>query len=187
MLLLVFQQHGLQYVHAGHRIFPCTAAWPGNDVAHPEYTYRAMVCEKKRPCIQFHDPGQFRQCDAVSDYQHVDHRNVGLADGVAILGCGTIDCVCAICTVGVRNRPEEMGLEPDGSQSDDGESTEPAAGTVLPEAKEDWTLKEAMRTWAFWGILISVGIPAMINTGITFHIISILTRMDCHQLLLRWC
>ncbi|MFD2761273.1 MFS transporter [Lentibacillus juripiscarius] len=74
---------------------------------------------------------------------------------------------------GVRNRPEEMGLEPDGSQSDDGESTEPAAGTVLPEAKEDWTLKEAMRTWAFWGILISVGIPAMINTGITFHIISI--------------
>ncbi|TRM10987.1 MFS transporter [Lentibacillus cibarius] len=75
---------------------------------------------------------------------------------------------------GVRNRPEEMGLEPDGLQSEtDDETNEPIASTALPESDEDWTLKEAMRTWAFWGILISVGIPAMINTGITFHIISI--------------
>ncbi|HLR63479.1 MAG TPA: MFS transporter [Lentibacillus sp.] len=74
---------------------------------------------------------------------------------------------------GVRNRPEEMGLEPDGAKSSADEKTESVTGTALPEAEEDWTLKEAMRTWAFWGILISVGIPAMINTGITFHIISI--------------
>ncbi|TMN22205.1 MFS transporter [Lentibacillus cibarius] len=75
---------------------------------------------------------------------------------------------------GVRNRPEEIGLEPDGlrSESDD-ETNELIASTALPESDEDFTLKEAMRTWAFWGILISVGIPAMINTGITFHIISI--------------
>ncbi|GAA0437348.1 MFS transporter [Lentibacillus halophilus] len=75
---------------------------------------------------------------------------------------------------GVRNRPEEMGLEPDGFQTEtENETGEPIAGTTLPESNEDFTLKEAMRTWAFWGILISVGIPAMINTGITFHIISI--------------
>ncbi|MFD1362885.1 MFS transporter [Lentibacillus salinarum] len=75
---------------------------------------------------------------------------------------------------GVRNRPEQMGLEPDGLQKSKDDNTEPVMGTAtLPEAEADWTLKEAMRTWAFWGILISVGIPAMINTGITFHIMSI--------------
>ncbi|SFD69151.1 Sugar phosphate permease [Lentibacillus persicus] len=72
---------------------------------------------------------------------------------------------------GVRNKPEEMGLEPDGTKTPKNEAL--VDTTDLPESEEDWTLKEAMRTWAFWGILISVGIPAMVNTGITFHIISI--------------
>ncbi|SDQ07687.1 MFS transporter [Virgibacillus salinus] len=78
-----------------------------------------------------------------------------------------------IALFGVRNRPEVMGLEPDGTNEADDENSEPVIGTTLPESEEDWTLKEAMRTWAFWGILVSVSIPSMINTGITFHIISI--------------
>lgn len=78
-----------------------------------------------------------------------------------------------VALFGVRNRPEDMGLEPDGFKTSQHKSREPVLSTALPEAEEDWTLKEAMHTWAFWGILISVGIPAMINTGITFHIISI--------------
>ncbi|QGH35442.1 MFS transporter [Gracilibacillus salitolerans] len=74
---------------------------------------------------------------------------------------------------GVKNKPEMIGLEPDGfNRKNEGNSGNPLAPTI-EEAEEDWTLKEAMKTKAFWAILICVGIPAMVNTGITFHIASI--------------
>lgn len=78
-----------------------------------------------------------------------------------------------IALFGVRNRPEDVGMVPDGKiekkpQADDEKLVDP-----LPEAEENWTLQEAMRTRAFWMILICVGIPALVNTGITFHIVSI--------------
>ncbi|MRH44590.1 MFS transporter [Aquibacillus halophilus] len=76
--------------------------------------------------------------------------------------------------VGVRNRPEDMGLKPDGDLSKKTNSkSNPMIGTPISVAEEDWTLKEAMKSKAFWAILVCVGIPGMINTGITFHIISI--------------
>lgn len=75
---------------------------------------------------------------------------------------------------GVRNKPEQVGLKPDGFASSADKKYKPLMGsTVLKEAEEDWTLKEAKQTRAFWAILICVGIPSMVNTGITFHIISI--------------
>lgn len=78
-----------------------------------------------------------------------------------------------IAFFGVRNKPEEMGLEPDGFKSKQGNTIRPIMGTPVKGSEQDWTLKEAMNTKAFWAILICVGIPAMVNTGITFHIISI--------------
>ncbi len=78
-----------------------------------------------------------------------------------------------IALIGVRNKPEEVGLLPDGINGDVGNQAQQVMGTPIMEATEDWTLKEAMKTKAFWAILICVGIPAMVNTGITFHIISI--------------
>ncbi|WP_010649708.1 MFS transporter [Oceanobacillus massiliensis] len=79
-----------------------------------------------------------------------------------------------IALFGVRNRPEDMGLEPDGFQSKQATSVKPLIGSpFIKEAAEDWTLSEARKTKAFWAILVCVGIPAMVNTGITFHIISI--------------
>ncbi|WP_163539306.1 MFS transporter [Gracilibacillus sp. YIM 98692] len=74
---------------------------------------------------------------------------------------------------GVKNRPELIGLQPDGFSNDDTKENNIRVNTQILEAEEDWTLKEAMRTRAFWAILICVGIPAMVNTGITFHIVSI--------------
>ncbi|RCW71995.1 MFS transporter [Saliterribacillus persicus] len=75
---------------------------------------------------------------------------------------------------GVKNRPELIGLKPDGLEPKSGDANFISNLTpTIPEAEEDWTLKEAMKTRAFWAILICVGIPAMVNTGITFHITSI--------------
>src|SRR5699024_5908515 len=78
-----------------------------------------------------------------------------------------------IAFLGVRNKPEEMGLEPDGFLEDKRHNSQYKLGISIVETEENWTLKEAMKTITFWAILICVGIPAMVNTGITFHIISI--------------
>lgn len=68
----------------------------------------------------------------------------------------------------VRGRPEEVGLLPDNQPA-----TALEAGGGLPE-EVSWTLPEAMRTRAFWLMLFCSGIPSMINTGMTFHHVSIL-------------
>ena len=72
----------------------------------------------------------------------------------------------------VRNKPELVGLEPDGfvtpqfhDQHKDRKS--------MKKFESDWTFKEAIRTKAFWFIMSCVGIPALVNTAITFHLISI--------------
>lgn len=77
-----------------------------------------------------------------------------------------------IAYVFTRNKPEDIGLLPDDAtvlkrtgqeiQEDD---------TVL---EENWTLKEARKTLAFWLLLFIVAIPALVNTGLTFHLVSIL-------------
>ncbi|MBM7588041.1 MFS family permease [Bacillus pakistanensis] len=71
----------------------------------------------------------------------------------------------------VRNKPEDVGLLPDGREvrhSQDGEVQEEVEGLEV-----NWTYQEAIRTKSFWLILFCVSIPALINTGLTFHLISI--------------
>ncbi|PAV28035.1 MFS transporter [Virgibacillus profundi] len=84
-----------------------------------------------------------------------------------------------IALFGVRNKPEDMGLKPDGPGKQKDMKYKPLIGVnVVKEAAEDWTLTEAKKTRAFWAILVCVGIPAMVNTGITFHVISIFGTND---------
>ncbi|MDC3412021.1 MFS transporter [Aquibacillus sp. 3ASR75-11] len=78
-----------------------------------------------------------------------------------------------IALFGVRNRPEDIGLVPDGKADKNTKVSMGKMGKYIPETEENWRLNEAAKTRAFWMILICVGIPSMINTGITFHIISI--------------
>jgi len=69
----------------------------------------------------------------------------------------------------VRNRPEDIGLLPDGHTA----SYDVDTSSEIIQFKQDFTLKETLRTSAFWLILSCIGIPALINTAITFHLISI--------------
>jgi MFS family permease len=68
----------------------------------------------------------------------------------------------------MRNKPEEIGLYPDNEKPNE-KGTKP---NTTPEVS--WTLKEAMHTKQFWFILFCTSIPALINTGLTFHLVSIL-------------
>lgn len=74
----------------------------------------------------------------------------------------------------VRNKPENIGLEADGVVTINKEQS-----TLENEAngdRRDWTLKEAMGTRTFWLLLYCMIIPSMINTGMTFHMVSIVEQ-----------
>jgi MFS family permease len=72
----------------------------------------------------------------------------------------------------VRNRPEDVVEYPDGVSPDTTVSTTRSA---LADATDDWTLKQAMRTRAFWAMLVAGAVPALVITGVSFHQISIMT------------
>ncbi|CAM3946193.1 MFS transporter [Alkalicoccus chagannorensis] len=70
----------------------------------------------------------------------------------------------------LRNKPEDIGLLPDGEEASSDTGTEQKRGT--PEVS--FTLREAAHTRQFWLLLLCVGIPSMLNTGLTFHLVSIM-------------
>ncbi|ARI78847.1 MFS transporter [Halobacillus mangrovi] len=72
----------------------------------------------------------------------------------------------------VRNQPKDVGEIPDGTPR-------PIKGqkSLNPNVdvnEKSWTLKEAMSTRAFWFVLFCVIVPALVNTAVTFHIVSIM-------------
>lgn len=72
----------------------------------------------------------------------------------------------------IRNKPEDVGLLPDGL-------TQKFKAKDSPEfVEENWTLAEAKKTKSFWLLLVCVSIPSLVNTGLTFHLISIFKQND---------
>ncbi|MCA1012929.1 MFS transporter [Halobacillus halophilus] len=72
----------------------------------------------------------------------------------------------------VRNQPKLVGEIPDGTPKPVKGGDDPNPNIEVNE--KSWTLKEAMATKAFWFILFCVIVPALVNTAITFHIVSIM-------------
>ena len=66
-----------------------------------------------------------------------------------------------------RDNPEECGLRMDGREEPSSSSSELPA----PRAPRDFTRSEAIRTGAFWLLVLGIGNQAMVGTGITFHIV----------------
>lgn len=73
----------------------------------------------------------------------------------------------------IRNKSEEIGLLPDGREKPILSKDEAEGDYTETDLEENWTLKEAMKTKAYWLLLFCVAIPALVNTGLTFHLISI--------------
>ncbi|KGP71896.1 MFS transporter [Pontibacillus yanchengensis] len=71
----------------------------------------------------------------------------------------------------VRNQPKDIGEVPDGNPKKS--SDEMDANPNVDINEKSWTLREAMKTRAFWLILFCVSVPALVNTGVTFHMVSI--------------
>ena len=70
-----------------------------------------------------------------------------------------------------RDNPRECGLEADGPQKIRARKFEPKR-----KAAENFSLKEARRTYAFWIITLSLTMFTLIGTAFTFHIVDIFTN-----------
>jgi OFA family oxalate/formate antiporter-like MFS transporter len=66
------------------------------------------------------------------------------------------------------NKPEDVGLLPDGDESVEGAEGEPAPATAA-DLEEQWTLKEAMRTPTMWTLAMVGGLVFFIHTGVNIH------------------
>lgn len=93
-----------------------------------------------------------------------------------ILGVAVIGIMVPIGYLFFRERPELYGRLPDGKTiqpdvADEQSSFLELKSAELPE--ENWTRAEAVRTRAFWLIVISIAAFSMLGTGLTFHIVSI--------------
>ena len=75
----------------------------------------------------------------------------------------------------IRNRPKDVGLLSDGKIPDPVSDCKSSMGGTeyVKENSPSMSLKQASMTLTFWVLLLSVFTPAMITTGITFHIVSI--------------
>ncbi|MCU6707342.1 MFS transporter [Paenibacillus sp. J5C_2022] len=94
-----------------------------------------------------------------------------------ILGATLILFFVPVAIYFVRNSPEDVGLLPDGAK--ESINVQLNAATI---SEDSWTLAEAIRTKAFWFVMICGAIPAMINTGITFQIFSILSEQGINRM-----
>ena len=82
----------------------------------------------------------------------------------------------------VRRSPEEMGLLPDGVQApirSDPRTARSTEASLEYSANQDvlWTRGEAMRTQAFWLLVITFGIASMGVTGLNLHVFSYVTDL----------
>jgi MFS family permease len=80
----------------------------------------------------------------------------------------------------VRRSPNEMGLHPDGAAEPAGamDSVSPrtsAARTATAESEVVWSRAEALRTRAFWLLVVTFGISSMGVTGLNLHVFSYVT------------
>ena len=67
------------------------------------------------------------------------------------------------------NQPEDVGLLIDNEGLDDQEKKK-----VVHALRYQWSLSEALKTKSFWFMAIASSIPALINTGLFFHLYSII-------------
>ncbi len=101
----------------------------------------------------------------------------------------------------IRNRPEDMGLLPDGGFPTDSRHTyadpaNPATPVVAADlhskhpmvTDESWTVSESIRSPTFWKLLSVVAACSLVGTGLVFHQVSLLaehgvSRVDALRLM----
>ena len=98
----------------------------------------------------------------------------GWRDALVIIAVVQL-AVCVPLALSIRNRPEDMGLAPDGDPADDPGENGAAVKPGLAEP-EGVTVGQALRTAAFWRIAIALGLGNAGAVAIIVHTVPFLTN-----------
>jgi MFS transporter, OFA family, oxalate/formate antiporter len=95
----------------------------------------------------------------------------------AVFGLLTLALVVGPSLLFMRRRPEDMGLLPDGrsgDQQDHGVAAKAGSARTHRRAADDvaWSRSEALRTPAFWLIVITFGVAHVGVSGLNLHVFS---------------
>ena len=103
----------------------------------------------------------------------IDH--FGAVTGWRVLALSLFVVMVPLGWFFVRDKPEDIGEKSDGVSNihDIDKHNEENPKKILFH-DDPWTLKEAMKTKAYWFLLFCMSVPSMINTGVTFHMVSIM-------------
>ncbi len=95
-----------------------------------------------------------------------------------VFGLLTLALVVGPSLVFMRRRPEDMGLTPDGTFRAQHDSAAPESKPASANARRgattdvEWSRREALRTPAFWLIVITFGVAHVGVTGLNLHAFS---------------
>ena len=104
--------------------------------------------------------------------------HMGWRGAWVVFGLVTLGLVVGPALLFMRRRPEDMGLLPDGRSYVQHEGSAPAnkadPARVRPSTTDDvvWSRREALRTPAFWLIVITFGVAHVGVTGLNLHVFS---------------
>jgi MFS family permease len=107
---------------------------------------------------------------------------IGWRETWAIFGLATLALVVGPALLFVRRSPEEMGLHPDGAEPVAAKSSiaaakRRAAPGHYKEQDVIWSRAEALRTRAFWLLVITFGISGIGVTGLNLHVFAYVSDM----------
>jgi len=87
--------------------------------------------------------------------------------------------ICLPATIPIRRSPELMGLFPDGASSREGSPRGFDSGSDVGEF--DFSVKEALRTKAYWLLMGTISLRLFVTTAINAHFIPILVWRDLSE------
>ncbi len=84
---------------------------------------------------------------------------------------GILELVVLVLPVAIflRDRPEDVGLRPDGFEPDDDPTPNAVASRRQVPTSDSWSVAEALRDPTFWKLLCVPATSGMIGTGLVFH------------------
>ncbi|MFQ6029426.1 MAG: MFS transporter [Dehalococcoidia bacterium] len=97
----------------------------------------------------------------------------GWETGALVSGLAYLVFLLPLCLF-FRNRPEDLGLLPDGDAVSPTATGPPSGGGGRPRELRDYTVREALHTRAYWLLMLGAGLRQMATLGILVSIVPIL-------------
>ena len=140
------------------------AAYPG--LITPTIVSKWFV-RRRGMAISFASMGLPSSGFILSPYANLLIDHLGWRDAWIVLGVTALAVTVPACALFMRRRPEDIGLRPDG----DDPAIQRGVGEMMPLVPDEhsWTIPQAIRTRAFWLMLISSSLGMFCFIGVLIN------------------